>query len=536
MTINKTKVVLSDKHKNFMGGNSFDIHDPILELMCISASSFFGEPAYYDGQKPHGKRLGHAMFGNTLSYEDYKHLREVLDVDDRYFIEIDDELDHAQIMEKSIDAALDFDAKETLRWAVTLRKEENIRVTPQVIMVRAANHPKVRGTGMIREFAPNIILRADEPATQMAYQLAAFGKPFPKALQRSWADFLAGATEYQLTKYRMEGRVVKTVDVANMAFGKGFYGYDLPVGKLLRGELSFGDNIKTWESIRSGGGDWKDAVKVMGHMALLRNIRNFVQNGVDTSLWLKKLVSTAEKGKQLPFRYLSAYMANKEQAPEYVLDAIEECLMLSMKNLPTLPGKSLVLSDNSGSARQCPISELGTMSVAQIGNLMGVLTGYISDECLHGVFGDRVAYTPIRKRSSVLDQTEEIDRLGDTVGAGTENGIWLALSQAINEKTHWDNIFIYSDMQAGHGGLYGIDMNNYKDYWWEGNRYIDVAKMIRDYRNQVNKKVNVFMVQTAGYKDTLVPEYYDRTFILGGWSGSIFRFARKMIDISNIRG
>jgi hypothetical protein len=540
MAINKKKVepyrhveMRKEAHANFMGGPSYDISSPLLRLICMSASSFFGEPSYYKGDAPKFKkgRGGHAA--RMLNNKQRDYLRKLLNaIDDNEWRN----MSPRSAMEKAIDEALDHDPAATLRWATTLRRDEYIRTTPQVILVRAAQHPKVRGTQMIRTFAPAIIARADEPATQLAYLLDAYGKPIPNALKRAWSDYLIKCNDYQLAKYRMENRVVKTVDVANLAFGFGGKNQDGAVGKLLRGELTLGNENKTWESIISAGGKWEEAIEVMGHMALLRNLRNFLQKKVPPELWLKKLVNTAERGKQLPFRYLSAFDAVKNIAPGFVLDTIEECLEISVGNLPTLNGRSLVLTDNSGSAHGCPVSEMSTMSVAQIGNLMGVLTGKISDEGMLGVFGDRLKEFQIRKRASIMDQTNEANRIGRGIGGATENGIWLALDQAIKHKEHWDNIFVYSDMQAGHGGLFGQDSHKYRNYLWKGgygNRYIDVPKLIHEYRSKVNAKVNVFLVQIAGYEDTLLPEYYDRTYIIGGWSGSILKFAKRMIDTAD---
>jgi hypothetical protein len=87
-------------------------------------------------------------------------------------------------------------------------------------------------------------------------------------------------------------------------------------------------------------------------------------------------------------------------------------------------------------------------------------------------------------------------------------------------------------MQAGHGGLYGTDPKLYADFTWKGGggslQYLDVAKLVRAYRAKVNPKVLVFLVQIAGYQDTLIPEFYDRTFILGGWGDGLLRFAGAM--------
>jgi len=517
-----------DAHLNFMGGKSYDIKSPIVRLVCMSASSFFGEPMYYKGQSVGKKKATGSGRVNSLSESEAKRLSDLLGAVDDYKWR---KLSPQNAMEKAIDEALDFSPELTLQWACVLRGVENIRVTPQVILVRAANHAKVRGTDLVRHYAKGVILRADEPSTQLAYQLEAFGKPIPNALKRAWADYLKNANDYSIAKYKMEDRIVKTVDVANMAFGKGFYGYKNAIGKLVRGELALGEDVNTWESIRSAGGSWEKAIEVMGHMALLRNIRNFVEKKVPTELWLDKLVKTAATGRQLPFRYLSAFDANKS-APGVVLDAIESCFELSVGSLPKLDGKSLILTDNSGSAHSCPISELSTMTVARIGNLMGVLTGMVSDEGVVGVFGDRLEYVPVRKKASIMDQAKAADDIGKKIGHSTENGIWLALDDAIRNKKHWDNIFVYSDMQAGHGGLYGKNAADYKDFIINNSR-IDVPKLVMEYRKRVNPKVNVFLVQIAGYEDTIMPEFYDRTFIIGGWSGSIIKFAKRMIDTAN---
>ena len=77
-------------------------------------------------------------------------------------------------------------------------------------------------------------------------------------------------------------------------------------------------------------------------------------------------------------------------------------------------------------------------------------------------------------------------------------------------------------MQAGHGGLYGTkeELARYsKQGYAVRGRYIDAAKLIDVYRKQVNPKVNVFSVQTAGYNNTVIPENGYRTALLYGWTG-----------------
>jgi hypothetical protein len=438
-------------------------------------------------------------------------------------------------MEKVIDEALDCDPVTTLRVASILRNEDNIRTTPQVIAVRASHHSKVRGTGILRSEAQNIMKRMDEPAVQLAYQISEYGrKSIPNSLKKTWADRYIRANEYELAKYRSENRAVKSVDVVRLT--------DFPwtdaVTKLMNGELT--QTNQTWEAIRSAGGTWEECIAVMGHMALLRNVRNFIQNGISESLWLQKLIDTAATGQQIPFRYWSAYKSISDMSSTSVnvgkvLDGIEQCMVLSLQNLPSIPGKSLTLSDNSGSAWGSAPGSYSSVPIAVIGNMMGIITSLVSDDGTLGLFGDTIDYIPIRRSMSILNQLEICSDRSKRVGRATEHGIWMALDEAINNKVFYDNIFIYSDMQAGHGGLYGNSGVSYP-YMWTYNvsqPYIDVPKLITRYRELVNPDVNVFCIQTAGYEDTIIPEFYKRTYIMGGWSDNVLSFAKKMIDINN---
>ena len=114
------------------------------------------------------------------------------------------------------------------------------------------------------------------------------------------------------------------------------------------------------------------------------------------------------------------------------------------------------------------------------------------------------------------------------VGGGTENGIWLFFKDAISKKEVYDNIFIFSDQQAGTGGLYGINDDDYSQYC---SRDADefMRPLIQEYRKKVNPKVNVFSVQTAGYDNVLIPEMSYRTAFMYGWTGKEALFADAYI-------
>ena len=511
--------------ENFMGGVSYE-WNPIDTLKMVTASSIFGEPSYYrNGEFAEAGVIIDSYVRCDEIFKPYlvSALREFYGKEKKT----------SEIMEEVIDAALDHDFKAALEWAVTLRTEFSMRLNPQVIMVRAAVHPKRQAftgqyPGLFAEINRKIMSRADEPASQLTYYLYKHGskKGIPALLKRSWADRIENASRYEIAKYRNAG--VGMIDTVRICHAKGE-----AVDELMRtGKVSVGEDEKTWETLRSNGAGWREILDTIpiGHMALLRNLRGIFSEISDmeqTRTVLDRLKAGVPGGKQFPFRYYSAYQAisaeNELPHKQMILDTLEACMDISCGNMPKLKGRTMCLSDNSGSAWGALTSEYGTVKIAHIDNLSSVITAYNSDEGTVGKFGDKLISFDISKRNGILKQAEEINKNGQNdVGGATECGIWLFFDEAIRSHIVYDTIFIYSDMQAGHGGLYGTkeELARYsKQGYAVRGRYIDAAKLIDVYRKQVNPKVNVFSVQTAGYNNTVIPENGYRTALLYGWTG-----------------
>jgi hypothetical protein len=211
---------------------------------------------------------------------------------------------------------------------------------------------------------------------------------------------------------------------------------------------------------------------------------------------------------------------------------------IAVKNMPALRGKTVCLSDNSGSAWGALNSEYGTTHVAEIANLSSLITAKQSEEGEVGLFGDRLVMLDVSKRNGILSQLKNANAQEKThgkVGGGTENGIWLFFDKALRERAHYDNIFIYSDQQAGHGGLYGINASTSYKKWIhaKGGSYIDVLALVNEYRRVVNPKVNVFSVQVAGYDNSVLPENLYRGALLAGWTGKEPVYAEALIKVWN---
>lgn len=512
---------------NFMGGISY-LTNPLTTLKMISASSIFGEPSYYRD----------SGFDASKKYNPSNIISKYIMIDDASGKTTTD------IFVDAIDKALTYDFVGTVKWAVELRNEYNIRLNPQIIMVRAALHPDRKNyteNGFdFRSYEKQVMRRGDESLTQMAYYLYLNKDKngIPSILKRSWADHLSSLNRYTVNKY-------KNSEIGMINGVRICHAHSDVINTLMRkGDVPVPEKEKTWEQMRSSGKSWKYIIKNcnLGHMAMLRNIRNIFTEIDDVGIldeFVDKLKDGVLSGKQFPFRYYTAYQqlknCNNLYHKDILLNALEDCIDISINNMPKLKGRTICLTDNSGSAWGTIPSEYGTVKVAEIDNLSSIITAKRSEEGYVAVFGDNLKIVRISKNDKVLKKLNEINDIGHGIGMGTEGGIWKFFYKAINNSDKYDNIFIYSDMQAGVGGLYGtaLDLEQYRSEFSCRGRFIDCFKLTLKYRNVVNPNVNVFSVQTAGYNNSVIPDMTYRCDLLYGWTGRELVYADMKIKLWN---
>jgi len=511
--------------ENFMGGNSYTL-SPLNTLKIVAASSIFGEPQYYRDGVDASKTIRNAM-----TVEEYSIFSAL----------VKDKKSVADVFTEAIDNALTYDFGKTLELALELRTEYFMRLNPSVIFVRASIHPgraeyNTNNPGKMKEIGKSIALRPDDLTNQFEYYMFINGSKngLSSIVKRTWAEKLQEYSRYQLNKYKGK----RLIDLVRLSHANSEDINEL----MTTGTIEVTDTEQTWESLRSAGKTWSeilDTIKIP-HMALLRNIRGIFTEISDRDVAVKvltQLKAGVRGGKQFPFRYWSAFKANQNSDihnKTLVLDTLEECIDLAVDNMPRIPGKVACLSDNSGSAWGSFNSEYGTVTVAEIANLSSLITAQTADEGYVGVFGDRLSLQGVSKRNGLLSQLAETSSRGKAQGGGTENGIWLFWDDAIKNKKHYDTVFIYSDMQAGTGNLYGVNSSDYSKYVHKrGGSYIDVLALVEKYRATVNPKVNVFTVQVAGYDNSVLPAELYRGAILTGWTGKEPQYAKAIIDTWN---
>jgi hypothetical protein len=293
---------------NFMGGVSFETN-PLLMLKMVSASSIFCEPQYYRGGE-----FGDKYLKRDSVYEIDHLVRPYSVIPDKFA-----GMKTSEIMEKVIDDALAYDFKGTLKWAADLRNDYFMRLNPQVIMVRASVHPgrkefTEKNPGMFNHYAQQVMRRADEPSSQLAYWLYRHDNKFssiPNILKKTWAHRLSSAKPYEVAKY-------KNAEVGMINTVRACHASSPAIDTLMKtGTYEVVNENKTWETLHSSGYTWKQILSTtkLGHMALLRNLRNIfaeLEPGKDNDL-AKEILDELKKGvtggKQFPYRYWSARKA-----------------------------------------------------------------------------------------------------------------------------------------------------------------------------------------------------------------------------------
>ncbi len=230
---------------NFMGGESYVIN-PLDTLKMVTASSIFGEPSYYRDSR------------NTRSglYTIHKLLRGETVLSKEYELKKTED-----IMEEIIDKALNYDFGATLEWASRLRNDFNMRLNPQVIMVRAAIHPKreewtKNHPGMFSKYNEKVMYRADEPMSQMAYYLYINkGKKnnIPSIIKRSWAKKLNSLTRYTVAKYK--NHEIGMINGVRLCHAHS----DVLDELMKKGSIEVLDDSMTWERYISEHGSNKES-------------------------------------------------------------------------------------------------------------------------------------------------------------------------------------------------------------------------------------------------------------------------------------
>lgn len=420
----------------------------------------------------------------------------------------------------------------------------------------------ISGEEWAKKFYDRIIHRPDDMTETLAFYFDNCGKKVPNALKKGFATAFNRFDTYQLAKYRGEGKAVKLIDLVNLVRPVPTERNADGLRQLVANELR---NTDTWEAKLTSAGQnadddaekadlkgaaWAELLGAnrLGYFALLRNLRNVLKQApeltpsVCTQLVNRKAI---EKSLVLPFRFLSAYeeiekmslgtgsgFEKDQDNIAMVLAALEDAVTLSVSNLPTLTGRTLILSDNSGSMTgdmggSSLMSRFSNRKTSDIANLFAVLYWLKADNTLTGLFGDRLILPKLDRSKGVFDNFKIIDKAKNDCGRSTERGIFEMFERMVRERMHVDTAVIFSDCQIGTGCNW---------YDSKGNRGDNFMKLFAQYR-AINPSFRCYSIDLKGYGTTV---FDDSVIKIAGFSDKIFDIMKiaetdKMALINTIK-
>lgn len=392
--------------------------------------------------------------------------------------------------------------------AVYAREDMCLRSIPLLLSVLLLKTDYKKSKKVIER----VIQRADEITEILAVYGKVNGKEFPSIkplanqLKIGIAKSFNKFNEYHFAKYNRKGGI-KLKDALKIVHPKAKDEQQQELfNKIANDSLKIPD---TWETKLSSGEDkketWKRLInsKKLGFMALLRNLRNILQAEVSEET-IEKVVAfltnenAIKNSKQFPFRFLSAYKELKQVDSPYtskIMDALEDAVLFSARNLPKLGGTTVIASDVSGSMEN-PISKNSKVENVHIGLLLASLAQQFCDKTITGIFGDE---WKVKQYSSKAPLANVDSYVEGEVGYSTHG--YKVIDYLLENKIKVDRIMLFTDCQ-----LYGESL----------------IKKVSKYRNEVNPNFKVYTFDLSGYGTVQIPENDNNSLLIAGWSDKVF--------------
>ncbi len=348
------------------------------------------------------------------------------------------------------------DAVTCASLAIEARDSMKLRHVPLLILREMARHDSHKP--WVAKTLAHVIQRPDELTEFLAiYWADGKDQPIAACVKKGLAQAFGKFDAYSMAKYNRDG-VVKLRDVMFLVHPKP---KDHAQENLFR--LIAEESLKapdTWEVSLSAGADKKETFtrlikeEKLGGLAFIRNLRNMDQAGVSNTT-IKEGFKNLKTDRILPFRYIAA----ARHAPNWE-PSLENAMFQSVKGLPKLKGKTVLLVDVSGSMESA-ISAKSEMTRMDAACGLAVLCREICEDVEIFSFSSGVVRIPPRQGFALRDKL-----IGSQDHGGTELGMAVA---SVNENFNYDRIIVFTDEQSSDvvpnpkGIGYVINVANYKN-------------------------------------------------------------------------
>ena len=452
-------------------------------------------------------------------------------------------------------------ARFVAQLAIYARTKMNLRSVPLLLVVELAKHHS--GDNLVSKTIEKVVLRADEIMELLhCYQWRnsqpnAECKTSPKKLGRLSHQIQVGLQkvfnnfdEYQFAKYDRNNLEVKLRDALFIVHPKAKDDaqqklFDKITSKTLEtpytwetelsalGQQEFESDVdkqmaftKKWEELIDSG--------KLGYMAMLRNLRNFLENGISRESLTdvaNRLSDEREviRSKQFPFRFLSAYrevnrVENKKtqvmfealqkaalattqdngaEDKQLLLNALEKAVLATSNNIAGFDEHTRVLlaCDVSGSMYS-PISPKSSVKNYDIGLVLAMLLKNRCKNVVSGIFGDEWKLVNLPS-TGILSNVEKMYEREGEVGYST-NG-YKVIEYLNRENIVLDKVMMFTDCQM----------------WNSQGTKLSIRGEWRKYK-KFAPNAKLYLFDLAGYRAAPLDIVQDDVALIAGWSDRIF--------------
>lgn len=384
-----------------------------------------------------------------------------------------------------------------------------------------------------REFYKDYFRRPDGVAEVFA-AVDSLGSKRSHALVRGAGDYLSSLGEYQISKYKMNGKEYNLFDLINITHAHS-KAIDVYKNDVLKAADTWENRISNAGSEEARNKNWCEMVVdgKLGYLALIRNLNNIVEAAPSTE-WIEEYLCSQitneiaiRKSLVFPYQIYTAYKYLKN-SPMCVMSALDHAFRASVANMPKLEGTTAIVLDVSASMNT-PISDNSKLSIKEVGAVYAAAILYANHDSYFVKFGDDAIGMKTSFKSNMFDL---VMRMCDNDGCGYGTNIIPAFEVLERSGQTFDRIFLISDVQV---------MGDTKGGGWGWGYYHDREKA----RKKVNcylsthGKTHIYSYDLGNYRTQVTSPDSGRITLLTALNEKVFDMIRlkeqgtSLIDIIN---
>lgn len=316
------------------------------------------------------------------------------------------------------------------RLAVEAKQDMKLRHVPLWLAVALAKRKALKSAVVV-----SVVTRADDLTELLSLYWKDGKKPLSAQLKKGLAKAFSKFDEYQLAKYD-RAKAIKLRDVIRLTHPKPKDDEQKALwGRLVKGELATPD---TWEVQLSAGKDKKETFtrliqeRKLGALALLRNLRNMIQSGVDLAV-IKAGLAEAKKDKIMPYQFIAAARFAPMLEPQ-----LESAMLECVKGHEKISGKTILLVDVSGSMDSA-LSDKSDMQRLDAACGLAVLLRELCEDVRIFTFSNAVVEVPLRQGFALRDAV---------LRSQAHSGTYLGGAIEAVRQFEQDRIIVLTDEQS----------------------------------------------------------------------------------------